>query len=130
MNIISLIQSIPDYIGGSGVLKTDIEDCEKELDVVFATDYKQYLEEIGLACFDGKELTGICNSERLNVVNVTYEERSKKPTISKSWYVIEQTNFDGIVVWQDNTGKVYQLGQNCKIQHIYDSLYDYIEKCR
>jgi hypothetical protein len=127
MNIISLIQSMPDYIGGKGVRKEEIEMCEKSLGTVFAAEYKLYLKTIGLACFDGRELTGICESKRLNVVSITCEERDKTPTIPTDWYVIEQTNFDGIVVWQECSGRVYQMDKNGTIQCTYNSLCDYIE---
>lgn len=128
MSIVSLIQSIPDYIGGKGASKTEIEMCENALNTIFALDYKQYLENIGLACFDGRELTGICGSKRLNVVDVTLEERNKNRSISNNWYVIEQTNVDDIVIWQDGNGQVYQVDHNGRVQCTYKSLCDFIEK--
>lgn len=126
MDIVSLIQGMPDYIGANGVNKNEIVDCEEALGIVFASDYKQYLENIGLACFDGRELTGICDSKRLNVVSVTLEEHIKNPTVTNNWYVIEQTGFDGIVIWQDSSGTVYQVAENGTVQITYKSLSDYV----
>ena len=130
MNIISLIQSMADYICGKGATKEEIANCEKNLNTVFATDYKQYLEKFGLVCFDGRELTGICNSNRLHVVNVTFEERNKYSSDFQDWYVVEQTNIDGIVIWQDKDGIVYQVNANGSIDNTYPSLTEYIEKTK
>lgn len=118
---------MPDFIGANGINKNEITNCEETLGIGFAPDYKQYLENIGLACFDGRELTGICDSKRLNVVSVTLEERIKNPTITNNWYVIEQTGFDGIVIWQDSSGMVYQVAKNGTVQITYKSLSDYIK---
>ena len=60
--------------------------------VRFAKDYFQYVTQIGVASFDGHELTGICQSNRLDVVSVTRRERQKNPDIDEEWYVVEQTN--------------------------------------
>ena len=74
-NIIDVLRSMPDYIGSNGRSKEEIELAEKMLGVTFAKDYRKYLEEIGLACFCGHELTGLTKTERLHVVSVTKEQR-------------------------------------------------------
>ena len=125
-NIIEVIKSAPDYIGGIGIADTEIENAEKQLGVKFALDYKYYLKEIGLACFDGHELTGICKSSRLNVVDVTMAQREKHPETC-SWYVIEEANIDGMIIWQDTNGSIYQTGPGVMINKIYDTLADYVK---
>ena len=47
--------------------KEQIADAENELKLKFSEDYKEYLSTFGAATFYGKELTGICSSERLSV---------------------------------------------------------------
>ena len=110
-NIIELMKSIPDYIGSNGRSEDEIAAAEKSLGTTFAPDYRLYLEEIGLACFDGHELTGITNNVRLSVVAVTEQERAANPNVPSSWYVIEQTGFDGIVIWQTPIGEIHQASQ-------------------
>ena len=58
-NIIEILKNAPDYIGGTGRTEDEIRDAEEHLGVKFASDYRLYLKEIGLACFDGHELTSI-----------------------------------------------------------------------
>ena len=74
----------------------------------FSKDYKLYLSRCGFATYEGHELTGICKAKRLNVVDVTINERTISPNIPENWYVIEQLNIDGIVIWQSGTGDIYQ----------------------
>lgn len=114
-NIIEVIKNAPDYIGGTGRTEEEIRNAEEKLGIKFAPDYREYLKEIGLACYDGHELTGICKSARLNVVDVTIVQRELQPEAG-SWYVIEEANLDGIVVWQKSTGEIFQTvpGQNAK----------------
>ena len=59
--IIEVIKNKEDYIGANGCSDEEIAKAEKVLKLKFAKDYKDYLTFIGLACFDGHELTGITN---------------------------------------------------------------------
>ena len=76
-DIIDILKNAPEYIGGNGRTDTEIETAEKQLGIKFSPDYRCYLKDIGLACFDGHELTGICKSARLNVVDVTLLQRQR-----------------------------------------------------
>ena len=84
------------------------------------------IKEYGAVTFSGHELTGICNSKRLNVVDVTKEER-KYNKVPEDWYVIEQANIDDIVIWQDTNGAVYQTMPNKKPIKLCNSLLEYID---
>lgn len=63
---------------------------------------------LGVASYEGHELTGVCPFPRLSVVSVTQQERAANPAIPSAWYVLEQTNIDDLVIWQDASGAVYQ----------------------
>lgn len=127
-NIIEVMKNIPDYIGSNGRSEGEIAAAEKSLGTMFAPDYRLYLKEIGLACFDGHEFTGITNDARLSVVAITEQERATNPNIPSSWYVVEQTGFDGIVIWQDADGAVYQTTPNSMLKKIANSLLEYITR--
>lgn len=126
-DIIKTLKNAQDFIGGRGRSDKEIESAEKELGINFAPDYKTYLKEIGLACFDGHELTGICEDPRLDVVHVTKDQRENNPE-SRSLYVIEEANIDGIVIWQDFSGKIYMTEGNLEPKLIANSMTDYIQK--
>lgn len=125
-NIIEVMKSIPDYIGSNGRSENEIAAAEKSLGTTFAPDYRLYLKEIGLACFDGHEFTGITNNARLSVVAVTEQERAANPNISSSWYVVEQTGFDGIVIWQTPKGDVYEAMSGTVCKKNYKTLAEYL----
>ena len=128
MKFVDIIKEMPDYIGSNGRDKNTIAEAEKELGVTFAGDYHEYLEKIGLACFDGLELTGLTKTSRLNVVSVTVEQREQLGNIDASWYVIEEVGIDGIVIWQSADGSIYATAPNSKARKIANSLSEYISK--
>ena len=124
--IIEVMKSIPDYVGSNGRSEREIVAAEKSIGTQFAPDYRLYLKEIGLACFDGHELAGITNDARLSVVAVTEQERAANPNIPSSWYVVEQTGFDGIVIWQSPSGEIYQAVADMPGRKIYNTLVEYV----
>ncbi len=126
MNFVEYIKTIPDYIGSDGRTETEIIKAEKALGISFAKDYREYLSEIGLACFDGHELTGLSKLSREDVVSVTMEQQELLGDFVSRWYVIEEANIDGIVIWQDSDGIVYQTVPNIKSKKIASSLLEYI----
>ena len=101
MKIIKLMQEQPAFHARSAASNEEIAAVENVLGLRFAQDYREYVATFGAASFAGHELTGICKSDRLNVVTVTMEERNNM-VVPADWYVLEQANIDGIVVWQNS----------------------------
>ena len=62
VNIVDVLKGMPDYIGANGRSEEEILHAEKALGISFAEDYREYLAKIGLACFDGHELTGLTSA--------------------------------------------------------------------
>ena len=75
---------------------------------------------------DGIELTGIAKSEHRNVVSLTKKERELNPKVPNTMYVIENTCVDGIMIWQDTKGVVYQTTPTSAPKKIASSLREYI----
>lgn len=126
-NIVGKIKEFSCLFFLKGVTDEEINFAECKLNLKFSNEYKQYLREFGVASFEGHEWTGICKSDRLNVVQVTKEEISRKQIIPKGLYVIEQTHIDDIVIWQNEQGEVFQSSFNEIPRKIADSLLEYIE---
>ena len=82
---------------------------------------------MGAIIADGIELTGIAKSEYRNVVSVTKKERILNPKVPDTMYVIENTCIDGIIIWQDTEGYIYQTKPNLEPKKIADSLADYVK---
>lgn len=127
-NIKDLLYDKRDMISGTPAHQVEIDTLEEELQLVFAREYKQYLREFGFACVEGHELTGACKAKRLNVAKVTQTEWANNELVPNDLYVIEQANIDGIVIWQSESGVVYQSQPNMKPVKICDSLYEYIKQ--
>lgn len=110
--MITKIQEAEDYAFLGPASEQQIIDAEKALQLTFAADYKEYLSTMGAATFCGKELTGICSSERLNVIVVTQRARSFYKRFPTDAYVIEEMLFDHFVVIQKVDGSIFSYGPN------------------
>ena len=104
-----------------------IKEAEVALGLSFAKEYKEYLSTFGCASIYGHEFTGICSASRLNVVTVTDEQKSFDAGIPDDWYVIEETNIDGIVIWQNAKGGIYSKAPNREAERIAKSFSDYLD---
>lgn len=125
-SIVDIIAQKANLFHREGVPEQDILQAEKELRLHFAEEYKEYLVRYGVVSYENHELTGICPFPRLNVVCVTKEERQFNPFVPKCYYVIEQANMDGVVIWQASDGKVYQTYPGLNPVQIAESLSEYI----
>lgn len=121
MSILDVLKDKEDVILGKGVSASVIKDAEKELKLAFSGDYKEYLLTVGLVMCNGHELTGLGKTERTNVIFVTSQMKKLLDNIPNDWYVLENENMDGAVIWQDAKGNVYF---NKKKE--YSSLLDFI----
>ena len=127
MNIVEKIASIEDMSSCVGASDEQIMEAEKALGLKFSYDYSACLRAFGLAAVNGHELTGLGKTSYLNVVDVTETERKNNTQISGNLYVIEKTNIDGIIVWQDMSGIIYTAEPGCNIKKVCDSLSEYID---
>lgn len=126
LEMIKKIKEAEDYAALGAASKEQIADAEKELQLTFAADYKEYLRAFGAATFCGKELTGICSSERLSVIAVTKRARSFYKSFPVDAYVIEEMLFDHFLVIQKADGSIFNYGQNESEELIADSLSLYL----
>lgn len=124
--IVDLINSLPEMLPLKSATEEQINEAEQQLGVRFADEYKEYLKAFGAVIADGIELTGIAKSEHRNVVSLTKKERELNSKVPNTMYVIENTCVDGIIIWQDTEGVVYQTSPNTEPAKIASSLYEYI----
>ena len=124
-DFITVIEQKKAFHSLTGVSIEAVKDAEEKLGLKFAKEYVEYLQKYGVASFFGHELTGICSSPRLNVVDVTLEERQYNQDIPLQLYVVEETNYDGVVLWQDAKGAIYKTVPGVKAEKISSSLVEY-----
>lgn len=125
-DIIQIINQLPDllYIGGAS--PSAIKQAEDSLGLKFASEYKKYLQEFGAISFSGTELTGLTKSKHANVVSLTMQEWEMNSSIPHKMYVIENLGIEGVFIWQDKSGSIYQSSPNRSPRKIYGSLSEYI----
>lgn len=128
MSIVELLKRKEGLIYKTPADDSEICWAEKQLGVSFSSEYKDYLKQFGAASFLGHELTGICSTKELNVVDVTKEVRQYHTNANDEWYVIEQTGIDDMVVWQSKEGWVYLTAPGVLPKMICSSLSEYVEE--
>lgn len=127
-DIIEQLNSMPDALLGKGSTEAAIASAEEILGVKFAKDFRKYLLEVGIAAADGKEFTGLGNARRTHVVEVTKVNRDRGPDALKAMYVIEEVGIDGIVVWQNSQGEVFETAFDSEPKKVAESFADYLRK--
>ncbi len=115
----------PNFYAEEGASLHQIEEAEKALKLKFALDFKECLREFGAVSIDGHELTGISADKNLDVVEVTEKNREGIDS-EKELYVIEEAHIDGIVIWQDSEGIIYETAPNLDAKKIANSLAEYL----
>ena len=114
-SVVKLLQTKESLYVFDAAAENDILSAEKALALRFAADYREYVSAFGAASYCEHELTGICKSARLNVVDVTQDERQYN-SVPADWYVI----------WQATDGTVYRTCPGSEADKICDSLEEYI----
>lgn len=125
--IITIIEALPKLLPLKPAAITDISDAESQLNLRFAGEYKQYLAKFGAILADGVELTGIAKSKDRNVIAITKQERELNPYAQSNLYVVQNIGIEGIIIWQDEKGRIYKSTPNNAPVEIALSLSDYIE---
>lgn len=110
--IIDVINDLSELLATGAADRTSIDDAEKELGLKFATEYKEYLGAFGSVIAEDVEITGIAKSKNRNVVAVTKREWELNPQVEHNMYVVENLAIDGIIIWQDETGNVFESMPN------------------
>lgn len=124
-DVIKLMQAQPGFCSLKGVPDEQIKLIEQVLNLKLAEEYREYIAIFGVASFACHELTGACDSKRLSVVDVTIKERNKV-SVPNDWYVLEQTNINDIVIWQNVEGIIYQTMPMHNPKKLCDSLSEYL----
>lgn len=125
-NIVNTIRELSNLLPLKSASRTEITDAELQLRMIFSDEYKVYLSTFGAIMADGIELTGISKAEHRNVVPVTKQEWELNNNVPHSMYVVENTGIDGVIIWQDTSGVIYQTFPNVKPKQIASSLNEYI----
>ena len=106
----------------------EINDAERKLGLSFAADYKSFLSTVGACICFGHEIKGITDNPNLDVISSTEEAWNQMNLIPHSWYVIEDTHIDGIVILQDKNGVVYQMAPEMMPMKIAYNLESYLSE--
>jgi cell wall assembly regulator SMI1 len=127
MSIIKTFNTLGGFASHKPASENDIAYAEKQLKLKFSEEYCEYLRAFGQADGNGSEFTGITDIDYLNVVSETKVCREFCTQASDNLYVIENTNIDGVIVWQDSSGIVYKTLPGKAPQKIANSFAEYVQ---
>lgn len=121
------IKECEDYTAVGGASTDQIKAAEEELGLVFSKEYKEFLKELGAACANGHEFIGICESNRLNIIERTLKEKKKNENVSEDMYLIEDVGIDKILTWQNAKGDLFQTVGKGEPELLNMTLTEYVE---
>ena len=127
VELVDFLNSIEDKLVGKPVSIENIKKAEDQLGLKFAKEYIEYISSFGFVMFNGHEFTGIFESGRGNVVDVTIEQRTKNKNISSDMYVVEDTYMDKIIIWQNESGEIYTTKGNSAQVRLCDSIIELLK---
>lgn len=106
-----------------------IEKAEKELNLKFANDYREYVSAFGAIWSEKITVSGIIDGDKdFGVVELTNRLRPLySPQTPHSFYVIEDVGVDGLVIWQDKNSAIYQSIPGSEPFRIHDNLSGFLE---
>ena len=104
----------------------EIAEAERELGLMFSEDYRAFLHQVGGCVWNGHEITGLVRDDYLNVVLSTKAQRRLNPEVYRSWYVLENTRNEGIIIWQDQEGTVWHTQRGTNPMRIAGGLAEYL----
>ena len=125
-SIIDYIHTLPELFALQGTDETQISQAESRLGTHFDAEYRDYLSAFGCISYGIHELTGLCASTRLNVVNATQAALTANPDIPRTYYVIEEIGMDDTLIWQSPEGEVYMSVPGESPSKIANGLLDYL----
>ena len=103
-----------------------IAEAERQLNLSFPEDYREYLLMFGAISFGSTELTGLNIDGYANVVSVTLKEAQRNKSFPKGSIVLENTGIEGLLILQQPDGQVYEW-QNGKKGASFEGLKEYLE---
>ena len=124
--IIEVVKELPKMACVGRTNEEAIAAAEEQLHIRFAEEYRTYLAEFGAVSARRLELTGIISVEYCNVISATNTAWELNPQVPHTMYVIENTYIDGVYVWQDTAGVIYQTTPQTEPKQIAPSLVEYI----
>ncbi len=127
MKLIKYLKSKEDLIIYTPASEFIIEKAQRELNLCFAEEYKKYISKFGFAIFEDHELSGICDGKRLDVTRLTQGEKKINTFVPDDWYVLETLDIDGIVIWQNQKGEIFQTMPNGYIEKLSNSICEYLQ---
>lgn len=126
-NIVDVLNNLPMPKHAYGhVENSQINAAETKLNLIFANDYREFIQYLGAMVYKNNELCGIAPFPSLDVVDRTMHAREADAAFPQSMYVISELHIDGILILQNQKGEIFQYSPLRFAKKIFNSLSDFI----
>lgn len=126
-NIFDVISDLKCVRFLSPACESDISNAEKKMGIRFAEEYKKYTMVYGAIYNKEFEITGVCDSPKMDVMAVTLHKRLKDPNFPGDMYVVEDTGAEDLLVLQNQEGKIFSYIPELPPQQMFDSMAEFLE---
>lgn len=125
MNIIEAIESLNEVVSLPALEEHCVLEAQDILNLKFAPEFIEYSRHFGAISAESIELFGITNHKQLSVIERTVQQRKENEIFPKNMYVIEDLGIEGLVLAQDDKGKIFRISR-FSMSQVADSLTEYI----
>ena len=125
--IISVVNRLQGLKTFTPATESDVNNIRIDLHMELSNEYKEYLKTFCAILAEDVELTGFAKSKNRNVVQVTKREWDLNPSFKGKMYVVETVGIDGLIIWQDSKGTIFESSPGSSAKQIADSLAEYLE---
>lgn len=120
------LDNLIDFTHGNGTTIDEIINAESELMIKFSDEFKEYTKRYSSIVFNGHEIQGVTSVMHFDVVKNTLRNKTIMKQIPNDFYLIEDTGYEGICIWQNQKGYIFMSFIDESYQKISDSLLEYL----
>lgn len=105
------------------ILDSIIIESEKELNIKYPEEYREFLKTYGYLVIGSNEIFGLGIQGHLNVVNNTLDEIKNNENLNN--FIVIQNEGIGYLILLNSKGEIFEYSNDI-FTKIYDSFYDYL----
>jgi len=106
----------------------EIKAAEQTLGLKFSDEYIELITIFGTLSTDYLDISSTLKDPFYDVVHLTNEVRNRYSGLPQDLYVIYDVHVDGVVILQNESGKVFAIDESSSLMEAYESLAAFISK--
>ncbi len=121
------LDNLIDFTHGNGATFDEIINAESKLMIKFSDEFKVYTKRYSSIVFNGHEIQGVTDNIYFDVIKNTLRNKEVLSKIPDDFYLIEDTGYEGICIWQNQKGEIFMSFIDSSYRKITNSLLEYLQ---